>query len=151
MAAEQAFFGGNKATILIQGSAQDLDAVNLFNAMNVPINNEEGKFSKIINFKNSIGSPLFNLVCKVSKSVENLGSCTLNIHTSKFANIDKVKREALFMVSASDAWEIVPQFVQPKWPENIVFLSINKKLGIVIDNAGQGTQSLRIWFIDKAK
>jgi hypothetical protein len=150
MASTQGFFGGpDKATILIQGTAGDLDATNLFNAMNVPVGDDGSKISKIIIFKKKNGDSLFNLVCHISKNVANLGSCTLNIYKSEFASIDKVNHEALFMVSGNDAWPIVPQFIRPPDPmSGLVFFSSDKKLGIAIDNVGHGTEDLRIWFLN---
>lgn len=68
------FFSADKATLLIQG--KDLDAGNLYDAMNVVAETDGTIDVKHISYDSMYANPVFDLTCKKSQ-LTDVASCTL--------------------------------------------------------------------------
>lgn len=78
-ATTQILFTADKAIILVQGPAGDLDAPHLFNALKTNSIDNGTTLSKHITFTDSAKQNIFDLGCTLSKNVANYGSCTIQI------------------------------------------------------------------------
>jgi len=88
-ASTQALFSKDKrnVVVIIQGDRKDLDAINLFNSMNVAMVGEGDMFKKHDLLSDRTSEQLIDLTCKVSQRIQNLGSCTLIVYSSPYALI----------------------------------------------------------------
>ena len=135
-----------KAIVMVQGPPGDLDAPKLFAAMNTTAVDRSGVFNKELHFKSSDSEQLFDLVCNVSKTVPNYGSCTFTIAESTYVTFDPLKKNFIFMISGPDAWNIVRNFGPPD-AQGSVYTSKDGSLSLRVDEAGTSTESFRVWFV----
>lgn len=138
-----------KATVTLQGSTQDFDALNLFRALDMDATAKGDSLSKSLQFQTSDGKPAFDLQCEVSKAEDGVGTCLFNIYKSRFAKIDATKGTATFSLGIYDAKDIVSKFsvVDPEMGDD-VFLSSDDKVGIEMDGQGTPRALLRIWMYE---
>lgn len=111
--ASQAIFGKDRGIIVIQGPSGDVDAATLWNLLTVtPAESPGGYLKKAVNV--SIGNPaknILSIICTLSKTVANLGSCTVIVQASSYATIDKNAQQIVFTVEGDLAPQIGANFV----------------------------------------
>ncbi|MGZ3653805.1 MAG: hypothetical protein ACXVCZ_21835, partial [Bdellovibrionota bacterium] len=83
---------GSQATILLAGMPGDSDPSGFYNALTVPPEDFQGKWSKRFSLHAADGSPAFDIACVFSKMIVNSGTCTVIFR----------KSPGLIDVSASD-------------------------------------------------
>ncbi|MGE4130888.1 MAG: hypothetical protein AB7F86_04585 [Bdellovibrionales bacterium] len=83
-AAAHIFFSpfGDKATIIIQGSTRDLDALTLFDRMNLPSTETVTGFEKLFELRDESGTILLDGKCGVSKKKDGVGACRFTLFKS---------------------------------------------------------------------
>lgn len=146
LAATNSLITDDKATVVVQGNAEDTDAVSLFRAMNVEVVDSGSSVTKVIQLKDKNENPIFDLTCELANANENRGSCNLIIYKSRFAKINSANAEVAFAVGAYDFKDFVTKFnvVDPDMGGD-VFLSHDDKLGIAVGDLGSPRAVLRIW------
>ncbi len=113
-ATAQILFTNDKAVVLVQGPAGDLDAPNLYEVMNAPVVDDGTSLKKQINFINSSNQNIFDLSCKVSKTVANLGSCTLVIFKVDGMIFEPANKNVIVAVEdMNDVIKVSQLFVRP--------------------------------------
>ena len=103
-ALSQALFSndGSKATIIIQGPTGDIDAVTLFQALDVPQTEDATSFVK----SDSIvlrGTKVFDVTCHISKTIQNFGSCSVTVFKSAYALLFPNANPRSILMSVNDA------------------------------------------------
>ncbi len=146
-AVTQALFPSGKAMVIIQGPPGDMDAPNLFEAMNVPPVDGGNVWKKQASFVSEAGEALFDLTCTLAKNVANYGSCTLRVNGSSSAEIDSQNRSVRFMVGGPDALLIAKSFGLPDQSGSI-FLTADKRLGFAFGSNGGQVDSFRISYAE---
>lgn len=142
-AATHIMFSNEKAVVLVQGQAGDLDAPNLYAAMNVNPIDSGAVLKKQITFSNSSKQTLFDLSCSLSKTVANYGSCTLQINRVDGMVFDPNKPEVI--VAVQDLTDIVKAsslFSRPDMQTGIIYFSSDRHLGFSLDYNGGGHPEL---------
>lgn len=139
------FIKADSAVVLLQGAPGDKDGPGLYSGMNVEIKTEGPFYKKEINFSSQNGEKIIGLVCKVSMTIPDYGSCTLSIPKSKFSTIDPSQHKALLMVSGFDAPALAKLFTQPDELGHI-FFSADQRVGVVADVSNGHIESLRIFY-----
>ncbi len=135
-ASTQVFFTDQKASIVLQGEAGDMDAPKLFDSMKVEAVLNGTSISKHIKFTNSAKQDLFDLSCTLSKTVANLGSCTLNIFKVDGMVFEpNTKRVIVAVQDIEDISKVSQLFVRPDQYGHVYF-SADIHMGITLHYTG---------------
>ena len=136
----QALFSstGANVKIIVQGPQGDLDATHLFALLNSQAVDDGSSLKKEISFIDREGVEAVNVLCKVSKQVQNQGSCTLTIKKARYSSIQpSVKYAAYGAFDAQEAARIAKLFVIPPGTKDL-FSSNDNRLTIFYQNSDIG-------------
>lgn len=126
------FFGNSEfTTVIVQGRPGDTDAVSIFNSMLAVQKDEAGFIKKEVTFTTSASIKVLDIVCKISKSIQNFGSCTLVIYQSPWTSMGS-SSVLLALDRGIDSNEVAKNFVAADESGKIVGSS-NGKLSIRFD------------------
>lgn len=129
------------ATILFQGKVGDTDAPRLFERMRTEPVEESSKIKKSVAYTHVSGATLFELLCSVSKRMENFGTCRLLVHRTEFSRIDKAQKLISLRVEDPEAsQEIAALFADPE-SHGIVYYSNDAKFRIAVESREGTTRS----------
>jgi hypothetical protein len=145
-ASTKILFGTDKATILIQGKPGEVEPIEMFTAMKVAEVDDGQYLVKSAELTGAKGQKVLAVSCKVSKSVENFGSCAIVIPRSAASNFDKVKKQLTMMVQYPESVSAARVFQADQ--DGHIFFSDDRHLGLVIDFSNAGTpMSFRLFYI----
>jgi hypothetical protein len=71
--------GNTKGTVLIIGSPSDHEAYRFFETLTAPVQDFNGKWSKVFLFDNAAGERILSASCVFSKILKENGTCTVTI------------------------------------------------------------------------
>ncbi len=141
----QGFFGTpDKAVVLVQGQVGDKDAPGVFQSMRVPAVADGEFFKKTVTYTTVSNTKVLDLICKISKSIQMLGSCTMVLYKSPWTAIGAAS-VALIFARNKDAENISLLFAQPDETGRI-FGSADGKLSIRSDKDATNKKSFTIWY-----
>ena len=145
-ATTQVIFSIEKAIILVQGQPGDLDAPNLYNAINLPASDDGTSLRKTVHITDAKDKLVLSIDCRISKTITDYGSCTITVPKSESATIDKDKRQILFMTGLPGSATAAKAFNADQ--SGRVFISTDSHLGLMLDYSGTGTpMSFRLFYI----
>jgi hypothetical protein len=129
---------GNMATLMLTGTGQDVDAYNLYNALGVPRQDEQGKWTKKVALVDQAGVKTFSAVCVFSKVVETSGSCTLVLRSSNGLLINLNDKTASYdLLGGPDLENFAKLFLIPGESGDF-YRSANNRLVIGTEHDGNG-------------
>jgi hypothetical protein len=103
---------GKKLTVLLAAVTTNPDAIQLFDVMNVPIEDAQGKRTKKILFTDSDGVKALSILCVFSKIVPNLGSCTVSLETARGMLIEPAAKHLGYTIQGDQAAALAELFIQ---------------------------------------
>lgn len=125
---------GDKVAIIIQGPAGDKDAINLYNALNLPVTESANFFEKSGAFTELDDTPNLTFQCRISKTVADFGSCTVTIFKSKNAMLFPDKKGASYVITSDivsgEASRLASLFNCPSPETKYIFVSSDSRFTI---------------------
>lgn len=128
----QALFNkeGTQATVLLIGMPGDSDPAGFYQALKIPAEDFQGKWSKKLSFPAADGSKGWDAGCVFSKVIENSGTCTLVFRDSPGRIVvNRSLGRATLMITGEEAARFAENFVLPT-DTNIIYRSRDGKLQI---------------------
>lgn len=121
---------GQSATLMLTGMGQDMDAFRFYSALNVPREEEQGKWTKKVALVDQAGVKTFTAVCVFSKLVETNGSCTLVLRASTNTAISLNNKTASFDITGGPDLEIISRFFVIPDQSGDFYRSSNNRLAL---------------------
>ena len=103
---------GSKVTVLMIALSKNPDAVSLYNTLNVPPEEMNGKLTKKILFKDADGVQAFDIVCAFSKLVADTGSCITVFHHSRDVVMNPSGKSVSYVARGDQAQQFAALFVK---------------------------------------
>jgi hypothetical protein len=104
---------GTTATVMLQSRPGDLDAATFYDAVNLPPEDINGKWTKKFTFADAAGNKILDVVCAFSKLIKDTGTCVLILHASEGVTMQPASNLASYLVQGTEAERLGKFFVQP--------------------------------------
>lgn len=139
---------GDQVKVIVQGRANDRDALRLFEAMDV-VEVVEGstvmRRSVVRSSGGSSGDLIFDLSCRKSINVENLGSCTLQLDSDYIGTGIYLDDRSASMATYGvlDSFQAITQFFITEDTDEI-FISGDRRLRIAVERESRSREITRL-------
>lgn len=134
---------GSKVSLLMIALSKNPDAVSLYNALNVPPEEANGKLTKKILFTDQDGVNAFDIVCAFSKIAPDTGSCVTVLHRARDVVMNPGNSSASYQLKAADAQKVAALFIRdPKVSE--IYHSGDRHFLIHVDPAADKPDTLTV-------
>lgn len=136
-AATQIIFAqdGTKATVTMMALTQNADAIAFYDALNVPIEDMNGKLTKKAAYVDPQGVQAFSAVCAFSKVAPGTGSCVLVFNKSQNLRMEPSRKAIALSVAGADAAKVGKFFVNGD-ADGTLFRSSDSHFTVVRSGAG---------------
>lgn len=126
-ATTHAFFGNpDKVTVIVQGLQNDTDAIALFNSLTITAVDDGSFYKKTLSYVTFTNEKVLELVCKISKTNSDFGSCTLVMYKSEVTAIGA--SSVVLGLQDRDAAKLQQEFASPGPLTGIIYKSQDGKL-----------------------
>jgi hypothetical protein len=102
---------GKKVTVLLAAVTTNPDSISLFDSMNVPVDESQGRRRKSILFTDADGVKSLSVLCVFSKIVPNLGTCTVLLVASRGMVIEPSAKRVVYALEGDTAAKLTALFV----------------------------------------
>lgn len=113
LAGQQVIFArdGSKVTVLMMAMTTNPDAIALNDALNVPVEEINGKWTKKISFMDDQGVVALDIVCAFSKLAGGTGSCVSVFKKSQGLEMEASRNRFIYRLSDAEAGRLAKLFV----------------------------------------
>lgn len=129
---------GSKATVFFIAATTNPDAVSLNSALNIPVQDENGKNAKILNFVDASGVQTVNVTCAFSQLIGTTGSCVLILYKSAGLTMAPASDSAVYTATGVDAADLAADFL-PADKSGVIVASSDGHFSITSTHDSSGT------------
>ena len=142
-AATQIIFAqdGTKATVTMMALTQNADAIAFNDALDVPVEDMNGKLTKKAAYVDPQGVQAFSAVCAFSKVAPGTGSCILVFNKSQNLRMEPSRKAIALSVAGADAPKAAKLFVNGG-ADGTLFRSGDSHFTVVRAGAGSSDRDL---------
>jgi hypothetical protein len=129
---------GQKATVLLPSISGNPDSAALYDALNVPEQEDSGKLTKKFALTGADGERLLETACVFSKLVKGHGSCAIVLHAASGVVFNPARSQAGLEVRGETAARFAAFFYVAAHPDGLLYQSSDGALIIRFVPDGHG-------------